>query len=400
MSNERGSRMTLFFVMMFIFNVATNLVHPVTPSILQNLNLSDYMFGLAFAAMSFCNFLFSPFWGKLNSYIGTRRSLLICSLGYAVGQGLFGLARTEPGFCAARMLAGAFCGGAYVGFLTYVVNCSPVNQRGRNLAVSVTLQTVSTAVGYFIGGMIGEKDIYLPVWIQVVAVSVCGVLFCFLFKDDSTLDRHSLKGKAFIKDCNPFSAFLQCGKYLTPLMIVLFLYYGLSNLGFTAFDQCFNYFIRDQFGFTSKYNGIIKAALGVISLISNCTICMWIMKKGRIARPMVAITAVCTVSMLGVVLVESVVPFVIVNVLFFAFYYISLPLTQNLAAELAKDGDSNLIMGSFNGIKSFGCIFGALFSGFIYEVNARLPFIFGFVAFAVATILAAVYLKLEKKANA
>ena len=38
-------------------------------------------------------------------------------------------------------------------------------------------------------------------------------------------------------------------------------------------------------------------------------------------------------------------------------------------------------MGAFNSMKSFGSIFGSALAGFIYELGAKLPFVFGFAAF-------------------
>ena len=141
---------------MFVFNMAANFVHPVTPTIIVDLGLNDYMFGLALAAMMLCNFLFSPFWGKIAGYISSKTVMLICGLGYALGQVFFGLAQTETQFLLARMFAGIFCGGSYVVFMTYTVNQSTDANRGRNLTINATLTSVSSAFGYFVGGMIGE----------------------------------------------------------------------------------------------------------------------------------------------------------------------------------------------------------------------------------------------------
>lgn len=397
MRRMRTGTMTAFFIVFFMFNVAANLVHPVTPSILKELHLSDYMFGLAFASMSFCNFLFCPFWGRTNSRIGSRTSLLICAMGYAVGQVMFGLARTEAGFVFARMFAGAFCGGAYVSFLTYIINRSDLKSRGRNLALNAILTNVSGAAGYFIGGMIGEIDLFLPVWIQVAILVICGMIFRLILSDDKKPELEALHGRQLANALNPFSAFSQCARYLTPLMILLFLYAWITNLGFTAFEQCFNYFIRDQFGFSSAYNGVIKAALGLISLASNLTICMWILRKGHISKPLLLLTAACVPATLGVALIGNAWIFIAVNVVFYTFWYVSLPLTQDLAAELARGGDSNLIMGAFNAVRNFGNIFGALFSGFIYVLAPRLPFLFTVFAFAAGTVLCFLYRKKETK---
>ena len=91
---------------MVLFNLAANFAHPVTPTVIQDLNLHDYMFGLALAAMMLTNFLLSPFWGKINEYISSRMSLLICCMGYGVAQIWFAYATTELQIVLARMFAG------------------------------------------------------------------------------------------------------------------------------------------------------------------------------------------------------------------------------------------------------------------------------------------------------
>lgn len=389
--------MLYFFVVMFVFNMAANFVHPVTPTIIQDLHLSDYMFGLALSAMMVFNFLFSPFWGKIAGYISSKTAMLICGLGYALGQVFFGLAQTEMQFLLARMFAGAFCGGSYVVFSTYTVNCSHDENRGRNLAVLATVTAVSSSFGYFVGGMIGELNVYYSVWLQVITLVVCSVLHYIGCADDRQLDIRQLTGKKLIGECNPFAAIWQCRRFMSRLMLLIFLSFGLANLGYIAFEQAFNYYLRDQFGLTSGYNGIIKAALGVISLVANTTICMWIIKKPSYSRYMVGVMSICTAAMAGVVAFGSLVPFVVVNVIFFAFYFISLPLVQNRVAELGKGPDSNLVMGSLNAIKSFGSIFGSALAGFIYEVNVKLPFAFGFAAFALATVMMVMFCREESR---
>ena len=80
------TRFLLFFAAMILFHLASNFAHPVTPTIIQELALPDYMFGLMLAVMMIANFLMSPFWGKINLYISSRQSLFICCLGYGASQ--------------------------------------------------------------------------------------------------------------------------------------------------------------------------------------------------------------------------------------------------------------------------------------------------------------------------
>ena len=395
--NQKSNRMTFFFAVMFLSNMAANFVHPVTPTIIVDLGLNDYMFGLALAVAMISQFLFSPFWGKMAGYISSKTSMLICGLGYALGQVFFGLAQTELQLLLARMFAGIFCGGSYVMFLTYTVNMSTDENRGRNLAVNATLTAVSTAFGYFVGGMVGEIDVYYAVWLQVIVLALTAVLHFIGCRDDRLQDEEKLPRRQLLRQFNPFSAIMQCRGFMSRMLIFLFLSYGLANLGYIAFEQCFNYYLRDQFGLSSGYNGIIKAALGVISMLANGTLCLWIIRKERTSPYLVAVMSVCTLSMIGVVASGTMILFIVVNVIFFAFYFISLPLEQNLAAELGKGKNSNLVMGAFNAVKSFGSIFGAALAGFIYELHAKLPFVFGFAAFAAATLMMFLLYREEKK---
>ena len=397
---RRSARLPFLFSVMFFYHIAAYMVHPVTPSLIQALGLGDYMFGVMFAAMSVCSFLFSPFWGKINNYISSRTSLFLCCMGYAVGQVFFRFARAEWQFIAARLFAGVFCGGSLVCFLTYIVNVSEPEKRGRNLAINATMLTVAGAFGYFIGGMLGEIDIYLPVDGQIALLVLTGVAFRFGLADDRPAKTAVPPTRELAAECNPFALFAHAGQLLSPQLIVLFLCCTFACLGCTAFDQSFNYYIRDQFGLSSKYNGSIKAILGVISLVSNSTICIWILRKNQTPKYLVRIFAVCAAAMLGVVLLTDFVPFVLVNVLFFIFYYISQPLTQTLVASLSGETNSNTVMGLYNAVSSLGNILGALISGFIYGISPRLPFIFGFAAFAVSTLLAVVFYRRSRSAAA
>lgn len=44
------TRFLLFFVAMALFHLASNFAHPATPTIIQELGLPDYMFGLMLAS--------------------------------------------------------------------------------------------------------------------------------------------------------------------------------------------------------------------------------------------------------------------------------------------------------------------------------------------------------------
>ncbi|MGE5654001.1 MAG: MFS transporter [Bacillota bacterium] len=388
-------RVYLFFAAIIIFNMAANFAHPVTPTIIKERGFGDYMFGVALASMMAVNFLFSPFWGRMITHISSRRVALICGVGYAIGQVMFGLAPTEATMVAARMFAGIFTSGAFTSFLTYVVNTSPEEMRGNYLTVSATLSTVAASFGFFVGGMLGEISISMAIIAQVITLAGCGVLFYLICEDDTPGGAQRTSPIALFRDANPLAAFIAGRGFMTPLFMTIFLVAALANLGSLAFDQSFNYYLKAQLGLSSGYNGAIKALIGFVSFAANSTIGLWLINKTDIRRSSIYVFLLCSCAMVTVVLLDAVVPFVVANVVYFGFYAISVPLTQSLVASRARGKDSNLIMGYYNGLKSLGGIFGSLSAGVLYTLNPKWPFVLGLAAFALATLAAVVYYRLS-----
>lgn len=394
-----SKRVLPFFAVSVLFSMAANFAHPVTPTIIQQRGFGDYMFGVALASMMAANFIFSPFWGLLISYLSSRRVMLITCLGYAAGQAAFGMAGTETMMVAARMFAGIFTGGIFTAVLTYIVNTSPDGARGGYLTASATIQTVASAFGYFVGGMLGEVGVSLAIGLQVVTLASCGVLFYFVCVDDANTPMQEIRPLALFRKANPISAFVAGSRILTPVMIAIFAVAALAMLGSSGFDQSFNYYLKAQLGLSSGYNGAIKAVIGLVSLIANSTICLWLINKTDIRRSTIYVYLLASVAMLGVVLFNSTVPFVAANIVYFALFAVSVPLTQSMVADKAKGTDSNLTMGFYNGLKSLGGIFGALSAGLLYTINPKWPFILGLCAFLLATVMTAYHYRLSKRVD-
>jgi DHA1 family multidrug resistance protein-like MFS transporter len=216
-------------------------------------------------------------------------------------------------------------------------------------------------------------------------------LFYLVCRDDRVAGAGDIHLSVLMKEANPLAAFLAGRKIMTPLFVAIFTVAALSNLGSTSFDQSFNYYLKAQLGLTSGYNGAIKAVIGLVSLTANGTIGLWLINRTDVRWSSVWVYLLCSLSMLGVVFLSSTVPFVAVNVLYFGLFSMSVPLTQSLVASRARREDSNLIFGYYNGLKSVGGIFGALFAGLLYTKNPKLPFMLGFAAFLMATLASAYY---------
>ena len=381
-------RFALFFGAMILFNLAANFAHPVTPTIIQNLNLPDYMFGLMLAAMMISQFLLSPFWGKINASISSRQTLLVCCTGYGVAQLGFALARTQMEILAVRVLAGIFVGGIFVSFLTYIINVSRPEDQAKYLTWSATIHAVFGAFGYLVGGVLGEISIRGTFYLQAPALTAAGILFRIACEPDNVAaERVPLK--QILKDSNPMKAFADGRYFMNTAFALLFALNILMNFGNTGFDQVFNYYLKDQLGLTSSYNGVIKAAVGLISFVSNMTLCLWIIRKTNVRKSMVVLASFCTAAAVGALLIPQLAVYIACSVLVYAGYSVSLPVLQHMAAEQADPAQKNLVMGFYNATKSLGSIIGTLMAGFLYGIHAKLPFLMVVIIYGAALVMAA-----------
>lgn len=388
-------RMLFFFGVVTLFSMVCSFAHPVTPSLFKQLHLADYMFGVALAVMQLGNMLFSPFWAKISKRSSSRRTLLISSLGYGAGQLLFSQSKTVLQVILIRFLTGIFVGGIFVSMLAYVVNVSEnESERKKNLILMATLEGVFNAIGYFIGGMLGEIGVIFSVVVQAICLAVCAVLFYLVCVEDRQIlpegGGDNRIDRVFIRECNPFSVLVN-GRILLKGMLGLMLgIAALQYFGQTCFDQSFNYYVIDQIGLSTGYNGAIKGVMGLVTLLANSTICVWLMKKTKLTRSLVYLLFICGVVILASLAVNALAPYLVLNILFYASSCISVPMIQDLTTTWGKKhtGDSNLVVGYYNAMKNLGGILGALLAGFTYIVTPKTPFLCCAASFFLAAAMA------------
>ena len=386
-----------FFGVYILFNLAANFAHPVTPALIVERGLDSSMFGVALAAMMTMNFLFSPFWGKLTDYWPIRRILLISGIGYALGQVFFLFAGNEWMVVAGRMFAGIFIGGAYTSFSNYIINTAEnAGERDGNLTILETIHAVAAACGYFVGGMLGLISTECAILCQIILLALCGVLFYFLCLDDTPMKQKPEKPLS-LQEVNPFRAFGTVGRHMTPMLALIFLVLAVSAIGQNSYEQCFNYYIKDQFGMSSAYNGTFKALIALVTLALNSTVCISLQRKTDINKTFLYVLEACTALILLILVFKGKLLFISVYILYSGVNVIRLPLLQSMVAMRANPENRNSLMGFYQSMSSLGGIFGALFAGLIYKQGPMLPFVLAFGAYGLASLIGFVYARAYRK---
>lgn len=358
------------YIIFGIFSIFSNVAHPVTPTMFINKGFGDYLFGVSFAAMSLCYFIGSFIWGSFGDRYGHIRVMSITGPIYGMAQLLFGLTSTVTMTILARFIGGFFSSGFYVCSLAYIVNLTDKSNRGRNMSYYVAINSVGAAFGYFIGGLLGTISINAVFVLQMLAIVLNGVL-TYLILSDSLVDNKFVSTHSL----NPFKAYKDMHGEMPNVLLTFLTAVLLTSFATTAYDNAFNYYLRDALNLSSSYNGIIKAIIGIVTLTVNFTINIYIEKYTDARKSLIIVLSLCGVSALAVPYIPPLYPFFVGNIVFFMFNAIYLPIQQDIVTRNQDIKTSGIISSIFNSVRAAGMIFGSLFSGFIYELGITLPFL-------------------------
>lgn len=373
---QKTSSLLFLFVLFFIELLAANLAHPATPTIIVERGLPASTFGFAFAAMALGSFLFSPLWSYLNDRIGRVHVFAIGCYGYALGQLLFLFASSLWMVVMARFVAGIFVGGVMMTQLVMILDHSMSSDKAMNLTIHATLFTLGGASGYLVGGFLADVNLNLMFIIQIVLLILVGLIVHLWFKG---IDVSSIKDKS--SSFNPLRFFNIVIRIKPYEFIIFCVVVFLSMVGTVAFDQIFNFYLKDQLSFPASMNGLIKAAFGIMSLIVNMTLGRMIISRRWFKFPLTSV--LLTTSLLAGLLVflRDFNVFMSLSIGFFVFNSLYLILIQVYSSHMSAFASNATVMGLYNAIRSLGMVFGSFLAGSLYQWNINASF-----AFASATL--------------
>ncbi|MGL6153951.1 MFS transporter [Cetobacterium sp. SF1] len=384
-----------FFILYFLLSVTNNLVHPITPTYITLLKLPDYMFGVLYAAMALTNFLFSPFWGRMSDRKGRVYVAFISMLGYAVGQAGFGIARTPEIIIFFRLISGIFAGGFTVSALAYIADVSQGTDRTKYLSYYAAFTTMAASIGFLVGGLVGDLNIFLVFALQVVSLVGLGFGFKYLLPE-SLNEEHKKTGKLSLFERFKIFSWHESKDLLTPAVVVFLLTVMIASFSTAGYDNAFNFYIKADLGFKPSSNGIIKSITGLVGLIANFTLNIWIIKHFNGRKAIITIFLLAALSIGIVVMVGTPAWFIIANIGFYLFNAMYIPIQQGLMTKGQKS-KYGVLSGLFSSAKALGMILGALFAGIIYEYGSKLPFYFCGLGFLIAGIVSYInYLQYKK----
>ena len=260
--------------------------------------------------------------------------------------------------------------GFLVGYLAYFFQITKKEERPRLLACQAAVSAVAECIGYYTGGFLGNGNIKVTFYVQcaLCLISAAANLFFLTGRAPDT----SPDGDAAAKVRKTGPAGGICGR---GTALLFFAAAAAAGAAYNCQSNAMDYYIRDFYDLNPIYNGMVRAGLGLVALISNFTLGVWIGKKLRSDRAVTAVFLLCAATLLPVCMKLPFLLFVAFHMLYYVWAVVYRAPMQNLIAVLGMDAPGSDGFGRYMSFEALGQIIGSLSSGALYGIFARLPFI-------------------------
>ncbi|WP_252229722.1 MFS transporter [Clostridium sp. ZBS15] len=354
----------LNLIVMFAFNMA----HPVTPRLITELSLPSFMFGIFFAFMSIATFISSPVWGKLSDENGRKRYLIYGVCGYGISQIGFGFSKNTIFILIFRLLAGAFAASYITVSMAYITDITNNKNRIKYLSYYSAFGYVGSSFGSLMGGVIGSNKYKLTFLFQFVVCLIITLLINFFIGESIRTPSLTINKKLKIYEGEKIKINL---KSVLGIMIIAV---ALTSFSTTSYNSTINYYVEAVLKLSPSVIGIVMFVSGMIGLIMNFFVNPYLAQKFNEKNLFKAVVVFSGISLIIASLIENLIIAIIFVIIFLAFISLIIPIQQSI---ISKEANKNygMIMGMQNSSKALGMVAGSLFSGFIFNIGSKLPFI-------------------------
>lgn len=381
--------MIMIIIYFFIQGVLHNLGHPVTPFFVEDLGISDYMFGLFFSAMSLGLMFGAPLWGSLSDRGHRKLYIAIGLTVYSFGQIAFGYIGHPTLMVIARFISGFSVVSGITIMTAIVVEQTHPNERAKLFAFLAAASTLGASLGYFIGGQFGKNlewfaflgnDTYAHIFLLQGVLNMIYVLFILLTLRDVDVKFAPRQRVSMIQGLKSLT------KIDTSLLLFM-LSLTMVSIGSTNLSKYIDVYFK-ELGYSSDDLGTYVMVTGIVSLLTSIFLVKYVAKfKNQL-------------GLLGFMQLSSAIIVFIVfraNRILLALYTIYMvyvvlrtlfsPLEQNYIARQAKEGMYGSVMGLRQSFVSLGMVIGPLIGGFLYEISPLVLFDFNAITFLLGLLL-------------
>lgn len=368
--------LSILLINLFIAFLGIGLVIPVTPTIMNELQISGAVVGYMVAAFAIAQLIVSPVAGRWADQYGRKRMIVIGLFVFGASELLFGVGETVSILFISRMLGGISAAFIMPAVTAFIADVTTMEARPKALGYMSAAISTGFIIGPGIGGFLAEIGTRMPFYFAGILGFIAAILSFFALKepDRQLEEKQTSEEKVGWK------------RIFAPLYFISFLIIFISSFGLSSFESLFSLFVDHKFGFTPKDIAIIitgGATVGVIAQVALFErLTKWI---GEILLIRYSLLF-STILVIVLTVVNSYFLILFVTIIVFVGFDLMRPAVTTYLSKIA--GNEQGFVGGMNSMfTSIGNVFGPIIGGILFDIDLNYPFYFAAVFLAIGIAL-------------
>ncbi|MBV7509593.1 multidrug efflux MFS transporter NorA [Bacillus sp. sid0103] len=369
---KQNMMLVIVLMNLFIVFLGIGLVIPVTPSIMNELNLSGSVVGYMVAAFAFTQLVVSPIAGRWVDRFGRKRMIIKGLIIFSISEFLFGIGKTVEVLFISRMLGGVSAAFIMPAVTALIADVTTVETRAKALGYMSAAISTGFIIGPGVGGFLAEIGSRLPFFFAAaLGVSAAILSIILIHEPDRNPENIEVRGQK-----------TGLSRIFAPMYFVSFMVIFISQFGLAAFESLFSLFADHKFGFTPKDIAIMIAGGGIVGAIVQVALfdrlTKWIGEIRLIRYSLI----LSTILVFLITLVNSYFTILLVTITVFLGFDIMRPAVTTYLSKVA--GNEQGFVGGMNSMfTSIGNVIGPIIGGILFDIDLNYPFYFATFLLAV-----------------
>lgn len=361
---------------LFIAFLGIGLVIPVTPTIMNELNISGTVVGYMVSAFALAQLIVSPISGRWVDKYGRKPMIIIGLLIFSISEFLFGIGETVEVLFISRILGGISAAFIMPAVTAFIADITTTSTRPKALGYMSAAISTGFIIGPGIGGFLAEIGTRLPFFFAAGFGLFATILSLFTLKEPE----RNYKAEDQPKQKSGFS------RILSPMYFIAFMVILISSFGLASFESLFALFVDHKFGFTAKDIAIVISLGAIVGVIVQVglfdRLTQWFGEIRLIRYSLI----LSTILVLVLTYVTSYWSILLVTMVVFVGFDLMRPAVTTYLSRIA--GNEQGFVGGMNSMfTSIGNIIGPIIGGILFDIDLNYPFYFATTVLAIGIAL-------------